>query len=180
MGDNAEMRGMAESSSWKRCRQYVVRCVDDLLQEFAPQSNEGDKEGLQIGVSIRVDQSKEVDGIASVDIDVNTAVVQGGDVGISIGADQGEEVVISMGADQNGDVRIDEAVWDAFARSIDLASLRRDVQWEAEHPRPLLVVVDDNMYYRGMRREYRRVARRHAAGFCVVHVACDLTDALYR
>ncbi|NXC44284.1 PSTK kinase, partial [Penelope pileata] len=46
--------------------------------------------------------------------------------------------------------------------------------------RPLCLVLDDNFYYRSMRREVHRLARAHSLGFCQLFLQCPLEQCLQR
>ncbi|GLV33147.1 Phosphoseryl tRNA kinase [Carabus blaptoides fortunei] len=43
-----------------------------------------------------------------------------------------------------------------------------------------IVLIDDNMYYRSMRRSYYNVAKRYRIGYCQVHVICNINIAKER
>ncbi|XP_046362359.2 L-seryl-tRNA(Sec) kinase-like isoform X2 [Haliotis rufescens] len=44
----------------------------------------------------------------------------------------------------------------------------------------MVVVIDDNMYYRSMRYDYYQLARKYGLGFCEVHVDCPSDMAVAR
>lgn len=57
-----------------------------------------------------------------------------------------------------------------------LASL--DSKWQGCHE--LFIIIDDNMYFRSMRYEYFKLARKCCIGFCQVHFQCSAAEALKR
>ncbi|XP_078587131.1 L-seryl-tRNA(Sec) kinase-like [Branchiostoma floridae x Branchiostoma japonicum] len=49
-----------------------------------------------------------------------------------------------------------------------------------ERESSLVVIIDDNMYYRSMRYQYYQLARQYTIGFCEVLLHCDVETALKR
>ncbi|ESO93047.1 hypothetical protein LOTGIDRAFT_232809 [Lottia gigantea] len=44
----------------------------------------------------------------------------------------------------------------------------------------IVIIIDDNMYFRSMRYDYYQLARNSSVGFCEVYVACSVSLALQR
>ncbi|XP_019615146.1 PREDICTED: L-seryl-tRNA(Sec) kinase-like [Branchiostoma belcheri] len=51
---------------------------------------------------------------------------------------------------------------------------------DLERQSSLVVIIDDNMYYRSMRYHYYQLARKYTIGFCEVFLHCDVETALKR
>ncbi|XP_029656269.1 L-seryl-tRNA(Sec) kinase [Octopus sinensis] len=56
-------------------------------------------------------------------------------------------------------------------------SFMQDMKKEEFH---LLVIIDDNMYYQGMRYPFYQLARKYSIGFCQVYLECNIELALKR
>lgn len=82
-----------------------------------------------------------------------------------------------------------EALWEAFTACLRAQGLLRPAP-AAEGPArhlptppaagPLLLVLDDNFYYRSMRHEVYQLARRYSLGFCQLFLDCPLETCLQR
>lgn len=82
--------------------------------------------------------------------------------------------------------------WLAWVRGTDMAvptsselacTMLKQLQSCSRPLRPderALVLVDDNLYYRSMRKEWFKLARNASLGFCQVLVACPLEEAIRR
>ncbi|KAK7790648.1 hypothetical protein R5R35_006541 [Gryllus longicercus] len=44
----------------------------------------------------------------------------------------------------------------------------------------ILIVIDDNMYYRSMRYQYYQIARTHQTSYCQLYLKCDVNTCLAR
>ncbi|XP_062070875.1 L-seryl-tRNA(Sec) kinase [Lepus europaeus] len=81
------------------------------------------------------------------------------------------------------------ALWAAFAACLEAQGLLLPAAPDAQAPRPLtesavagplLLLLDDNFYYRSMRYEVYQLARKHALGFCQLFLDCPLETCLRR
>ncbi|XP_054585082.1 L-seryl-tRNA(Sec) kinase isoform X3 [Eptesicus fuscus] len=82
-----------------------------------------------------------------------------------------------------------EALWEAFTACLRAQGLLRPApapEGPARHlptppaEGPLLLVLDDNFYYRSMRHEVYQLARRYSLGFCQLFLDCPLETCLQR
>lgn len=46
--------------------------------------------------------------------------------------------------------------------------------------RRILIVIDDNMYYRSMRYKYFQLARIHNLGYCQIYIKCNIEECIKR
>ncbi|XP_071090107.1 uncharacterized protein [Haliotis cracherodii] len=65
-------------------------------------------------------------------------------------------------------------LWRQFITSLGLEDTKSDLYIG------MVVVIDDNMYYRSMRYDYYQLARKYGLGFCEVHVDCPSDMAVAR
>ncbi|KAL3863645.1 hypothetical protein ACJMK2_005393 [Sinanodonta woodiana] len=70
-------------------------------------------------------------------------------------------------------VHVNEEIWHGFMASI-VSCLVDD--WT----KPVLIVIDDNMYYRSMRYQYYQIARKYNSAFCQIYHSCDVDIACVR
>lgn len=82
------------------------------------------------------------------------------------------------------------ALWAAFTASLQAQGLLHPapapegpahlLPTPAAAAGPLLLILDDNFYYRSMRLEVHRLARRYSLGFCQLFLDCPLETCLQR
>ncbi|KAL1499903.1 hypothetical protein AB1Y20_012586 [Prymnesium parvum] len=76
-----------------------------------------------------------------------------------------------------GAAEFDPALWHEARERVRRA---RTARWGRGAPRLEVVLLDDNMHYRSMRRAYYQLARRAALGLCTVCVPVDVELAVAR
>ncbi|XP_041125230.1 L-seryl-tRNA(Sec) kinase-like isoform X1 [Polyodon spathula] len=81
----------------------------------------------------------------------------------------------------------EDVTWKRFIHSLQPQSaLSSETEISGEQlphqssPRPLLIVLDDNFYYRSMRYEVFQLARKSSLGFCQVFLECSQDTCLWR
>jgi len=57
---------------------------------------------------------------------------------------------------------------------------RLTIEFKAVRNKDVMLLIDDNNYYRSMRYEYYQLARAESLGFCQIYLQCQLTEAINR
>lgn len=65
-------------------------------------------------------------------------------------------------------------IWKKFSKLINLSLP------SASDCKRYVIIIDDNMYYQGMRYAYYQLAKKHRVGYCVVNINCSVEEALAR
>lgn len=84
--------------------------------------------------------------------------------------------------DQIEEQRKGHQAWDAnIWHQTRVEAMQQTAALLTQNPNdPIIVIVDDNMYYRSMRRSYFKLARQCKVGFLTIFIECPLQLALTR
>ncbi|XP_046565705.1 L-seryl-tRNA(Sec) kinase-like isoform X2 [Haliotis rubra] len=145
-------------SLWKKYREVIISCVDRLLDKMkVPQTvNQQDKKA-------------DTHQVVTQHTDTHHRDVHHTDTLIC--QSQAEASTLSEDSSQTGP---EETLWPQFELNLGQEENRNG------HNCQMVVVIDDNMYYRSMRYDYYQLARKYRLGFCEVYVDCPSDMAVAR
>ncbi|XP_067657309.1 L-seryl-tRNA(Sec) kinase-like [Haliotis asinina] len=145
-------------SLWKKYRGAIVSCVDRLLDEVKVSQTENEQD--------RQADTHQADAHL---LDTHHKNVHHTDPVI-----YQPEAEASTLSDKSIQTEQEQSLWPQFELSLGLEGNRNG------HNSQMVVVIDDNMYYRSMRYDYYQLARKYGLGFCEVYVDCPSDMAVAR
>ncbi|XP_050395373.1 uncharacterized protein LOC126814327 isoform X1 [Patella vulgata] len=168
-----------KNNSWKSYREQIVKCIEYLILKT---NTHNTIDFTLDGIDHRLlEKFKDIIDKQIINLNRNNVKVTKKQIDHS----SEEEVTDDDCCEFNPDSKHDALMTHQGSSDYDVANPYSQIMNNAFEKVDLdntsvVIIIDDNMYYRSMRYDYYQLARNYSLGFCQIYVECPLEIALER